>query len=329
MKTKISDNLNNFLWVRGESDVSIVSTQDFGARHIHNFWKFRGENAKAVLLGLDCTARKVVGIGFTELPKEMQTVHVYDGNDGVTAFEASEIMDEVKAWLSIEVSKNGKEFFLGGAQNENLVKGKGYVAALSFDEDADLLEFVEFDMLNCVTSLERKKGEDVLFCGGNGGVGIVEWKNGNFEKLAFVDLGKGNAVSDICSVGNAIYVVNEGKKGYEVLFGDMSRNENFASKKLNIPKIPIKSEISDKQKPTLLPKIDQNEAASFRLNPIPMMKASLVERPAELKDSIAATYKKRNKLPPKNGELFKEFTIKQIAIPGGKKNLKNSLVIFH
>jgi hypothetical protein len=66
MKTRVSDDTNYFLWMRGESDVSIVDVSDFSARHIHNFWNFRGENAKAAAVALDSSATKVVGIGFIE-----------------------------------------------------------------------------------------------------------------------------------------------------------------------------------------------------------------------------------------------------------------------
>ena len=80
--------------MRGESDVSIVDISDFSARHIHNFWNFRGENAKGATVALDSSAIKVVGIGFVEDAKQSQTIHVFDGRDGVTAFEALDILDE-------------------------------------------------------------------------------------------------------------------------------------------------------------------------------------------------------------------------------------------
>jgi hypothetical protein len=43
-------------------------------------------------------------------------VHVYDGGEGVSIFEANDIIPEVNAWLCLEVSKAGDVFFLAGAQ---------------------------------------------------------------------------------------------------------------------------------------------------------------------------------------------------------------------
>ena len=96
--------------------MSIVSAEDFSARHIHNFWNFRGQDAMGAVVALDSMATKVVGVGFLEGEEGVQTVHVYDGRDGVTAFEAADILEEtVEAWISLEVSLDGQIFFLGGA----------------------------------------------------------------------------------------------------------------------------------------------------------------------------------------------------------------------
>lgn len=123
----------------------MVDVSDFSARHIHNFWNFRGENAKASAIAIDSSAAKVVGIGFIEGQVDSQTIHVYDGRDGVTAFEAADILDfEVEAWVSLEVSLDGEQFFVGGASNRNFSQGDAYIAALDFDENADVVAFKKF-----------------------------------------------------------------------------------------------------------------------------------------------------------------------------------------
>ena len=53
MRTRVSDDDQNFLWLRGKHDLSIVDARDFSAKHIHNFWNFRGENSNAVAVALD------------------------------------------------------------------------------------------------------------------------------------------------------------------------------------------------------------------------------------------------------------------------------------
>ena len=96
MKTRVSEDDRHIIWIRGPSEISLVDTRDFSARHIHNFWNFRGENSKGTVVAIDPTASKVVGIGFIENPGGYQTMHVYDGTDGVTAFEASDVIPEGK-----------------------------------------------------------------------------------------------------------------------------------------------------------------------------------------------------------------------------------------
>ena len=96
MRTRVSEDDRHLVWMRGESDISLVDITDFSARHIHNFWNFRGENAKGTVVAIDPKATKVVGIGFIENPKGYQTMHVYDGSDGVTAFEANDIIPDGK-----------------------------------------------------------------------------------------------------------------------------------------------------------------------------------------------------------------------------------------
>lgn len=53
MKTRVTDDDYHFLWVRGDHDLSIVDARDFSAKHIHNFWNFKGQNSNAVAIALD------------------------------------------------------------------------------------------------------------------------------------------------------------------------------------------------------------------------------------------------------------------------------------
>jgi hypothetical protein len=84
---------------------------------------------------------------------------VYDGRDGVTAFEAADILEEdVQAWISLEVSLDGQHFFIGGASDRDFAKGDAYIAALEFDENADLVSYKRFHGQNdfhAITSMRR------------------------------------------------------------------------------------------------------------------------------------------------------------------------------
>ena len=132
------------VWMRGPSSISLVETNNFSAKHIHNFWNFRGVQALGQVVAIDPDATKAVGIGMVDGPTMYQTVHVFDGNDGVTAFEANDIVAGVSVWSSLESSIDGDVFFIGGAENENLSTGFAYLAALTFDENADLITYSKY-----------------------------------------------------------------------------------------------------------------------------------------------------------------------------------------
>ncbi len=120
--------------MRGTSDLSIVSTESFSARHINNFWSYRGKEVTAIAVGVDSIASAIVGLGL--FSGEVQTLHVYDGGDGVSIFETYDVIPEVSAWLSLEISKEGDVFFLGGAQEANYAYGDAFIAAISLEEEA-------------------------------------------------------------------------------------------------------------------------------------------------------------------------------------------------
>lgn len=113
IKTRNSENDEYILWLRGVSEVSIVSVNSFCARHIFNFWNYKGKDLQGIVVALDNMASAIVGIG--RLSEESQTIHVYDGGEGVSIFEINEVVPEVYQWQALEISKSGKEFFIGGS----------------------------------------------------------------------------------------------------------------------------------------------------------------------------------------------------------------------
>lgn len=94
MKTRVGDDDNYMIWMRGKHEISIVNTYDFSARHINNFWNYRGRDVNAVAAAIDPEASRLVGIGFMPGAGEVQTIHVYDGGDGVSIFEGYDILPE-------------------------------------------------------------------------------------------------------------------------------------------------------------------------------------------------------------------------------------------
>lgn len=94
IKTRVGDDDNYMIWMRGRSEISIVNTFDFSARHINNFWNYRGRDANAVAAAIDPDATRLVGIGFLPGSGEVQTIHVYDGGDGVSIFEGYDVLPE-------------------------------------------------------------------------------------------------------------------------------------------------------------------------------------------------------------------------------------------
>lgn len=92
IKTRSSENEDYILWLRGPSEVSIVSTESFSARHIFNFWNYKGRDALGMAVAVDNMASAIVGIG--NISEDCQTIHVYDGGDAVSIFEINEVIPD-------------------------------------------------------------------------------------------------------------------------------------------------------------------------------------------------------------------------------------------
>lgn len=328
MKTRVADDDKNFLWLRGKHDLSIVDSRDFSAKHIHNFWNFRGENSNAVAVALDSQAQKVVGIGFVEGKSDIQTIHVYDGRDGVTAFEAADILEEeVSAWISLEVSLEGDKFFVGGAKNRDFSRGDAYIAALEFDENADLISYKKFGPeygFNCFTSLRRHPEEDILFGGCFGWLVILAWAGNEFHIINKIK----NIVEapitdiDVKLAKRAVYTVCEHVQGMAVYFDKnfcqqrekfrnttdqkalpydyLSRNQGS-----NNSNDPYRSRARDVQIPVKPRSEEQNwNVSSQPYNP--------------MKASVKDIYKMKPQQHSKYDYLYRNFKISQISVPGSK-----------
>lgn len=271
--------------MRGRSDLSIVSTESFSARHIHNFWNYRGKDALAIAVAVDNLASGIVGIGMFQ--NEVQTIHVYDGGDGVSIFEANDIIPEVNAWLCIEVSKSGDVFFIGGAQEKNYTYGDAFIAAISFEEEAELINFARYGddlKLHCVSSLRRHPEGDILFAGCYGKVAILLWASEQFHLIRIFPNCVNNPVSDLCFQNNALYAVSDSNKGLACYFDDYF----------------------PQQKATSSP-----DSPHGRYRNLPKQ-----HRPLGEALTLAQKYQHREPIPAKYRSLFRDYTIQQIELPG-------------
>lgn len=223
----------------------------------------------------------MVGIGFVEGKSDIQTIHVYDGRDGVTAFEAADILEEqVTAWISLEVNLEGDKFFVGGAKDRDFSRGEAYIAALDFDENADLVSFKKFGPeygFNCFTSLRRHPDQNILFGGCFGWLVILAWAGNEFHLINKIK----NIVDapitdvDVKLAKKAVYTVCEHVQGMAVYFDkgfsqsrDKSRNTtdqralpyDYRSKKVDSynSKDPYRSRSRDVQVPVKPRSEEQN-----------------------------------------------------------------------
>ena len=240
IKTRVSDDEEHLLWLRSQSEISIVNIANFSARHIHNFWNFKGTHARATAVGLDSTGTKLAGIGFIESPHEIQTIHVFDGGDGVSIFEADEIHPEVSAWICLEVSIDSDVFFLGGAQKRDFVHGDAFIFALYFDENAETLTFHRFGPesgFHCINSLRRHPEGNVLFAGCHDYLGVILWAENRFHLVARIKNIVSNPITDICFCENVVYSVCDHNKGMACYFDDSliegRERQNMSSRRLS------------------------------------------------------------------------------------------------
>lgn len=181
----------------------------------------------------------------------------------------------------METSVDGDVFFVGGAEKRNFESGSAYLAALSFDENAELINFSKFDNgFSCINSLRRHPDGNVIFAGCKGHLAIILWVHKEFHLITQLKNVVSNPISDICFNNNVIYTVCDYEKGRAFYFDD-----------------------------TLIKGRGQNPSGTIRPGST---------GPGYSQSTMAQKYLNREKIPPKFQSLFRDYRIKQIAIPGGK-----------
>jgi len=284
IRTRVGEDDRYMCWLRGESEVSIVNIEEFSARHINNFWMFAGKPVKAVCVGVDVFATKLCGIGFLPNSGELQTIHVYDGGDDVSVFEATEMLPEVEAWLCLEISNDSDVFFLGGAQSKDFERhGDAFIAAMTFDDDPRLINFarygndVGFGAINC---LRRHPDGDILFAGCVGAIAVILWAGGQFHLIKIYNNSVDLPVMDLCFADDVLYAVSDHKEALALHFTDRTMRQK------------------DKRGPP-------PPHGQFKNKPLGRVQLSLADR-----------YRSRQRIPPVHGKDFRDYTYQQIGVSG-------------
>lgn len=142
--------------------------------------------------------------------KIYQTIHVFDGKDGVTAFEANDIISGVGVWTSLETSIDGDVFFIGGAESKHLNAGYAYLAALSFDENADLITYSKYGTQHkfyTMNALRRHPDGNILFAGTHSHLVVLLWAEDEFHLIAKLPNVISSPITDLSFNQNAVYTV--------------------------------------------------------------------------------------------------------------------------
>jgi hypothetical protein len=91
----------------------------------------------------------------------------------------------------MESSVDDNILFAGGSSNYELTEGVAKLFALTFDEDMDFIQ--EMILPNNVvqtmgvSDIKRMPEMDVLFCGTNAAIFVVEWTGSDFVILSQVE----------------------------------------------------------------------------------------------------------------------------------------------
>lgn len=241
-------------------------------------------------------------------------MHVFDGGDGVSIFEADEIHPDIEAWICLESSVEGDIFFVGATSNRDFEYGDAYLFALTFDDQADTVSFKKYGShvgFHVINSLRRHPEGNILFAGCQNYLGVILWADDEFFLITKIRNCVSNPITDICFSENTIYTVCDHNKGMALYFDDnliRGRDERMRG-----PTTIIRKEFEK----NMLPPVQAIESPRSR------SPSRSPEKEKEIKNSTSTNLTRSNMtfskvsqdIPSKFQELFKEFKIKQISLP--------------
>ena len=271
--------------------------------------------SNVIAVALDPSAKKVVGIGEITQPYTQQTVHVFDGQDGVTVFEANDIVAGVENWVCLESSIDGDVFFVGGSSHTNLQNSVAYLAALTFDENADLVTYSKYDNMHqffIINALRRHPDGNILFAGTKNHLVVLLWAEDEFHLISKLNNHSQGPVTDLCFNQNAVYTVCENTKGQVFYF-----DRNYVQGRTNQP---MGNGMVAKHNQNLDNSINY-EIESVRSYPDNKTVGSGNQRGSQLlpQNEMAMIYVQKPRKPARNKSLFMDYTIKQVGIPNSKQ----------
>lgn len=193
----------------------------------------------------------------------------------------------VEFWTCLEISLQGDIFFIAGAQKNNQTP---VIASITFDEMVEPIKIQKFESeLEGFSCIRRHKTTNTLFVGAKSHILVLLWEEKTFKKISKFETFTDTFATDISSQKDSIYAVFGGifEKGVAFHFGEPMKRERQVKKE------------------------NRGRKRSGSRKKIP---GYTVERKKRKQVSFDPIYQNRCE----SMELFREFGIKQISIPGGK-----------
>ena len=170
--------------MRGDGSIGLVNPQTLTSNVVTNFFGSPNENVSPFTAIASPNQNKVLGLDVKNGIVEFVFLH---SDQTLVRKPQSECLGETGTVLCMETSTDDNIFFAGGSSQFELMKGVAKVFCMTFDEDVDLICDLTLpnNLVNTsgVSDIKRKPGTDILFCGANASLFVVEWTGSHFVIL--------------------------------------------------------------------------------------------------------------------------------------------------
>lgn len=184
---------------------------------------------------------------------------------------------------------------MGGAGSVDYsTEGDGFLAALTFDDDPQLVNFARYGndtRFHGISALKRHSDGNILFAGCAGSIAIILWAGGQFHILTTIDNIGPESVTDISYQNSTIYAVSGLNRGLAAYFDHESYLKDRDQRHQPRAHGNWRS-------------LDPNEGSGNN---------------EQL--SLANQYRSRDKMYPKYANEFRDYSFQQITIPDGKNQI--------
>lgn len=168
----------------GDGSIGLVNPDTMVYDLVANFFGGPNDNVTPFTAIASQYTRKVIGL-------YIQDALIYfvflRGDAAMIRKLQSDCLQDHGTILCMETSSDDNIFFAGGSSQFELTKGVAKVFAMTFDEDIDFICDIVLpnNIVNTmgVSDIKRMKGTDVLFCGTNAAIFVVEWTGSHFVIL--------------------------------------------------------------------------------------------------------------------------------------------------